>query len=154
MIMKIALFGTSFPIQYTKYIQHLISRLEEEKIEIIMQKEFYELINSKIDFKKSCEIFEKIDENNKPDYLFSIGGDGTLLKAITYVRNNNIPIMGINTGRLGFISSISTDQIEVAINDVIQQNFNITSRIMLSLETENNLFGTTNFALTVFFMDF
>ena len=54
--------------------------------------------------------------------MFSIGGDGTLLKAVTYVRKSNIPIMGINTGRLGFISSISAGQIDDAINDILKKN--------------------------------
>ena len=63
---------------------------------------------------------------------------------VTYVRESNIPILGINTGRLGFISSISTDQIDDAVDHVLNGDYKIRSRTLLELETENNLFGTTN----------
>jgi len=142
--MRIALFGTPFP---TKYIQHLICKLELENVEILIHQEFYTFLEEEIEFKNEIETYERITASDNIDYLFSIGGDGTLLRAVTYVRDSEIPIMGINTGRLGFISSISTDQIEVAVNNVLSGNYQLRSRTMLSLDTENNLFGTTNFAL-------
>ena len=145
--MRIALFGTPFQTQYNKYIQHLICKLELENIEIIIHQEFYTFLEEEIEFKNEIETYERITASDNIDYLFSIGGDGTLLRAVTYVRDSEIPIMGINTGRLGFISSISTDQIEVAVNNVLSGNYKLRSRTMLSLDTENNLFGTTNFAL-------
>ena len=77
----------------------------------------------------------------------SIGGDGTLLAAITFVKNSDIPILGINTGTLGFISSVSTDQIEYAINHLLKGEYKIKKRTLLQLESLNNLFGETNFAL-------
>ena len=79
--------------------------------------------------------------------MFSIGGDGTLLKAVTFVRESNIPIMGINTGRLGFISSISAGQIDDAINDILKENYKISERTLLELHTENQFFKEKNFAL-------
>ena len=87
------------------------------------------------------------DLKDKADILFSIGGDGTLLNAISYVRDSNIPILGINTGRLGFISSVAPDQIEQAINDVLNNNYKTNKRTLLSLKTSNNLFKNKNFAL-------
>ncbi|MGY8987346.1 MAG: NAD(+)/NADH kinase, partial [Flavobacteriales bacterium] len=111
--MRIALFGTPFPTQYNKYIQHLICKLELENVEILIHQEFYKFLEEEIKFKNEIETYERIIASDNIDYLFSIGGDGTLLRSVTYVRNSEIPIMGINTGRLGFISSISTDQIEV-----------------------------------------
>ncbi len=81
------------------------------------------------------------------DFLFSIGGDGTLLKSVTLVRDSNIPILGINAGRLGFISSVSTDQLESAINDVLKNKYEIKKRTLLCLETGNKLFGNVNYAL-------
>ena len=87
------------------------------------------------------------DLRGNADFLFSIGGDGTLLKATTFVRNSNIPIMGINTGRLGFISSISIDKIDYAINNLIKENYSINNRTLLTLSTKNHLFKEMNFAL-------
>ena len=145
--MKIALFGNKFSSTYIKYIKHLIQKLEIENIEIVVHQQFYDFLQDSIDFSDNVNTFERITSEDNINYLFSIGGDGTLLRAVTYVRESNIPIMGINTGRLGFISSISTDQIDVAVGNVLNGDYKIRSRTVLELETENNLFGTTNFAL-------
>ena len=145
--MKIAIFGTNFSEQYTKYILHLLKRLEEKNIQIFIYEEFYNFLQNSIDLNEKIIIFNKIDKNDNIDLLFSIGGDGTLLKAITYVKDSQIPILGINTGRLGFISSVSTDQIDIAINYVLKKEFTIRKRTILELESKNNLFGSSNFAL-------
>ena len=146
--MHIALFGTPCSKQFTKYIQHLVSRLEAENISLLIYEEYLSFLKNKVTFEKPPKIFNSHDTlKDNADFLFSIGGDGTLLGSVTLVRDSNIPILGINTGRLGFISSVSTDQIESAINDVINNNFEIKNRTLLSLETENDLFGDVNFAL-------
>ena len=145
--MKIAIFGTNFSEHYTKYISHLLKRMEEKNIQIIIYEEFYNFLQDSIDLNEKIITFNKIDENDNIDLLFSIGGDGTLLKAITYVKDSQIPILGINTGRLGFISSVSTDQIDIAINYVLKKEFTIRKRTILELESKNNLFGSSNFAL-------
>ena len=146
--MRIALFGTPCSEQFTKYIQHLVSRLEAENVSLLIYEEYLSFLEKKVTFEKPPKIFDSYHTlKGSADFLFSIGGDGTLLGSITLVRDSNIPILGINTGRLGFISSVSTDQIESAINDVISNNFEIKNRTLLSLETENNLFGNVNFAL-------
>jgi len=146
--MKIALFGTNFSENFNKYIQHLINRLESEKIQICIEESFLNFIEDKLRFKNEVSIFrDHEDLKNKTDILFSIGGDGTLLKATSYVRNSGIPIMGINTGRLGFISSIAPDQIDEAINDLLKKNYKINQRTLLRLDTTNNLFKNKNFAL-------
>ena len=146
--MRIALFGTPCSEQFTKYIQHLVSRLEAENISLLVYEEYLSFLEKKVIFEKPPKIFDSYQTlKDSADFLFSIGGDGTLLSSVTLVRDSNIPILGINTGRLGFISSISTDQIETAINDVINNNFQIKKRTLLRLETENNLFGNVNFAL-------
>ena len=145
--MKIALFGNEFPSNYIKYVNHLITKLESENVELIIHHKFHDFLQDSIDFSEETKTFERITADEDIDFLFSIGGDGTLLKSVTYVRESNIPILGINTGRLGFISSISTDQIDVAVDNVLKGEYKIRSRTVLQLETENNLFGTTNFAL-------
>jgi NAD+ kinase len=145
--MRIALFGTKFNASKAKYVQHLVNKLEQENVHIIIESQFYDNL-SEIKFKKDFDTFENPQElKEKADILLSIGGDGTLLGAITLVRNSDIPILGINTGTLGFISSVSTDQIEYAINHLLKGEYKIKNRTLLSLESENNLFGETNFAL-------
>tara|TARA_B110000438_G_scaffold145355_1_gene139933 strand:- start:5195 stop:6073 length:879 start_codon:yes stop_codon:yes gene_type:complete len=146
--MKIALFGTTFSDNFNKYIQHLINKLEAEKIQICVEESFLEFVKEKLRFKNEIITFKNHEELKiQADILFSIGGDGTLLKAASYVRDSNIPIMGINTGRLGFISSIAPDQIDEAINDLLKNNYKTDRRTLLTLTTSNNLFKNKNFAL-------
>ena len=126
----------------------MVSRLESENVSLLVYEDYLSFLNKKIKFEKPPEVFDSYETlKDNADFLFSIGGDGTLLGSVTLIRDSNIPILGINTGRLGFISSISTDQIESAINDVLNNNFEIKRRTLLCLETENNLFGKVNFAL-------
>ena len=146
--MTIAIFGSPYPEHFTKYIQHLVKRLESEHIKIIVEKDFNKFLKNNIRFTTKTDIFDSYESlKGNADFLFSIGGDGTLLKAVTFVRGSNIPIMGINTGRLGFISSISADQIDDAINDILKDNYKISERSLLELNTEHKLFKDTNFAL-------
>ena len=146
--MTIAIFGSPYPEHFSKYIQHLIKKLENEHINIIIEEEFSVFLENNIRFNKSIETFNSYESlKNKADFLLSIGGDGTLLKAVTYVRESEIPIMGINTGRLGFISSISADQIDDAITDIIKGNYKINERTLLELNSDKKLFKDKNFAL-------
>jgi NAD+ kinase len=146
--MQIALFGTPFSEKFTKYIQHLVNRLESENTTMLIYEDYLSFLEGKIKFQNPPEVFnshESLKQNT--DFLFSIGGDGTLLKSVTLVRDSNIPILGINAGRLGFISSVSADQLEIAINDVLKNKYEIKKRTLLCLETENKLFGNVNYAL-------
>jgi NAD+ kinase len=146
--MTIAIFGSPYPEHFSKYIQHLIKKLETEHINLIIEEEFSIFLENNIRFNKSISTFNSYATlKNKADFLLSIGGDGTLLKAVTYVRESEIPIMGINTGRLGFISSISADQIDDAITDILKGNYKINERTLLELSSDKNLFKEKNFAL-------
>ena len=146
--MTIAIFGSPYPEHFSKYIQHLIKKLEAEHVNLIIEEDFSIFLKNNIRFNNSNSTFNSYDTlKNNADFLFSIGGDGTLLKAVTYVRDSGIPILGINTGRLGFISSVSADQIDEAITDVLKGNYKINERTILELSTSNNLFKDKNFAL-------
>lgn len=146
--MRIALFGTNFSENFNKYIQHLINKLESEKVDIYIEQFFLNYLKEKMRFKNDVLTFTNHEDlKDKADILFSIGGDGTLLSAVSFVRNSNIPILGINTGRLGFISSVAPDQIEQAVNDVLNNKYKTNKRTLLTLKTSNNLFKNKNFAL-------
>ncbi|MBT3621172.1 MAG: NAD kinase [Flavobacteriales bacterium] len=146
--MTIAIFGSPYPEHFSKYIQHLIKKLEAEHINLIVEEDFSIFLKNNIRFNKEISTFNSYESlKNKADFLFSIGGDGTLLKAVTYVRETDVPILGINTGRLGFISSISADQIDDAITDILKGNYTINERTLLELNTDKKLFKDKNFAL-------
>ena len=94
-------------------------------------------------------------ENNedlpgKTDFLFSIGGDGTLLDTILLVKDSNIPIAGINAGRLGFLSSIARENITFAVEALAKGHYSIEARTLLRVESNHPVFNGTNIALNDF----
>ena len=146
--MRIAIYGNPFNPVKAKYVQHLIHKLEENNVPIIIEHQFHDFLIDHVQFKKDIDIFDTPKElQENADILLSIGGDGTLLNTITLIRDSGIPVLGINTGRLGFISSVSTDQIDNAINQLFKKEYTLEERTLLQLETDNQLFGETNFAL-------
>ena len=135
--MKIAIFGRFYHKNSESSIETLLSILENKSVEIYFDKQFFTSIKAQensnlntINFKT----FKVLD--NSYDLLISVGGDGTMLRAITFVRNFSIPIVGINTGRLGFLATIQKDNIEKAINDILKGNYSISERSLLSIKTE------------------
>jgi len=135
--MKIAIFGKFYHKNSESSIITLLKVLDDKKVEVFFDEQFYSTIKAQknsnfktIDFKT----FNSLD--NSYDLLISIGGDGTLLRAITYVRDYSIPIVGINTGRLGFLATIQKDNIENAIEDILNSNYRISDRSLLTIKTE------------------
>ncbi len=145
--MKIAIYGRDIKDSYLSFMQHLFQKLLEKKVEVFVYNTFYDDLSKKKSLDDRLKTFNSREDISDVNYLFSIGGDGTLLKTITFVRDNDIPILGINTGRLGFLTSIATEEIDSAINDVLAGNFDLDTRTLLSLHTEDNLFGDINYAL-------
>jgi NAD+ kinase len=146
--MRVALFGKSFAPEHFVFFRLLVDKLEELGCEIIIWEPFNNFIKVHCHTGRQFRLFSSYTElPGNVDFLFSIGGDGTLLDTITLVRDSGIPVMGINLGRMGFISSISRTDIIEAINDIAGGNFRLDSRSLLRLETGNRLFGDLNFAM-------
>ncbi|MBU0488332.1 MAG: NAD kinase [Bacteroidetes bacterium] len=146
--MKIAICGKPFPDQLPFEIRQLFGTLADNNIELFIHKEFFVGLDGKIHFRKKPDIFSKFESlKHKMDFFFSIGGDGTFLDTICFVRNSGTPILGINTGRLGFLASTSIDELPDAVQNIIQGHFMVEQRSLIRLETENNPFGEENFAL-------
>ncbi len=148
--MKIAIYGQSYNSNTTKSTHTLLDILLSKKVHVLLENDFFnEIKKDKVSAKKYSPFasFKTLDHTY--DLLISIGGDGTILRAITFVRDLAIPIIGINTGRLGFLSTIQTNQIKEAINHILKGNYNISERTLLSVETnpENKDIGVLNFAL-------
>jgi len=147
--MKIAFYGKSFSDDAVVYLQQLFSKLELFDIKLFIYKPFFDFLKkSKIVFISEISLFNKAEELKKPvDFMFSVGGDGTILEVITLVKNSGIPILGLNTGRLGFLSGISKENCLDAIDSLLKKKYSIDQRSLICLETEKNLFGQLNFAL-------
>jgi NAD+ kinase len=146
--MRIAIFGIEFYEKSRGLYQQIIDRLEREKCDIYVNEKFYDLVKDKVVFKKEPNTFNQGDNlKNKIDVLFTVGGDGTILESVTYIRDSGVPILGINLGNLGFLSSVSRDEIKTAIDTVLQNNYIINKRSLLKLNSDFKLFGDWNFAL-------
>ncbi len=146
--MKIGLFGKSFSNDSTVYLQQLIDKLKDVNCNLIIFEPFFEKIKNKVSIHSAIETFATHEElKESTDILFSVGGDGTLLDTIDYVRDSEIPVLGVNLGRLGFLSSISRDEILAAIDKVVAGNYYLDQRTLLMLTSPDNLFGELNYAL-------
>lgn len=146
--MNVAIFSKSFPSENEVYIQQIVHKLEANNAGLIFYKPFYEKVRDRIALKREPGIFSNHKDLAKDtDYLFSIGGDGTLLDTIAYVRDSSIPILGINLGRMGFLSSISKDRIELAIDKLIAKKYSLDQRVLIRVDSTLDLFGDLNYAL-------
>lgn len=146
--MNIALYGRTLSPGFEKCIQQLISILEKRGCGIYVFEPFSKEVKNAVKFKKPYIAFSDHREiKNKVSFVFSIGGDGTLLNTVTLVKDSGIPVMGINTGRLGFLASISKEDVPAAVDDVLNKKFIIEKRSLIELKTKNNLFGKFNYAL-------
>lgn len=145
--MKVAIYGKNLDDNYLFFASQLFDVLIKHQIEVVVYKSFYQFLKKHISFNTQVGEFSSYKEIKDVNYLFSIGGDGTLLETVGLVRDSGIPIIGINTGRLGFLTTVTTENIERTIQDVLDKNYEIDSRTLISLETDNDLFGEVNYAL-------
>jgi NAD+ kinase len=146
--MVIAIFGRTVSIENLKYVQRVVDKLILKKCHLTVYRPFFEMLEDKVEFPAEVRFFNDFkDIDGKVDFLFSIGGDGSILDALTIVRDSGIPIMGINIGRLGFLSSIAKDEILPAIDKVLDRDYKIDERTLVRLSHPKDLFGDMNYAL-------
>ena len=147
-MMKIAIYGQNYAKDSTQNaLEILVGVLAKHNVEIFIEQDFLSQQREEIQNNSQLKIFSELDKSY--DLLISIGGDGTILRAITYVRDLGIPIVGVNTGRLGFLATIQTDEIESALSEIFNGDYKISERSLLSVTTlpNSNAIGETNFAL-------
>ena len=144
---KIGIFGKTFNPLDEPYFNVLIASLREHKIDFCIEKNYSEILKKfKITEVTNFHTFTK-DALENIEMLISWGGDGTILRAITFIKNT-IPILGINTGRLGFLATVQKKEIPDAISLLKEQNFSIQKRSILQLnDTQNFDFKGFRYAL-------
>lgn len=144
-MMKVAIFSQFQKKKPLASLEVLLDVLEKKKIEVVIEAAFYKGVSPSI--KSEYNTFSTLDDSF--DFLVSIGGDGTILRAITVVGDLNIPIVGINTGRLGFLATIQIEDIETAIHRILEKKYSISERSLLTIESseDNSEINTCNFAL-------
>ena len=132
---KYALFGNIYQAKKSANVLRLLSILNKYQAEVYIQKEFYQFLtkDQKMDI-QVAGVFENDDFS--ADMVLSMGGDGTFLKAASYVGHKNIPILGINTGRLGFLADVSPEEMEETFEDIYKGNYKIEDRSVLQAFSE------------------
>lgn len=146
--MRIALFGKAIGNADQPYIQKLIQRLENINARITVYEDFFSNIAPLVKFEKDADIFNHYEDiKDDTDFLISVGGDGTFLETLDLVRDSGIPILGINIGRLGFLSSVSKDEIDYSVSSLVSGNYILEKRALLQLTEPKELFGDLSFAL-------
>ena len=146
--MKIALYARQIIPSNHSFICELFSALQMYKCEIYVYQPLYNQVKHLLDDDEKVKLYNSGSEiRGEVDFLFSIGGDGTILDTLTLVQDSGIPVLGINIGRLGFLSSIARDQIHVAIDSLEKGHYSLDKRSLLRLESNRSLFGEVSYAL-------
>lgn len=134
--MKIALYGQTVSPEFYGELSRLFRLFKDKRFDVFIYRPFWDYL------RRDCDILPEVSAtfetgNDLPDdvkYLISLGGDGTLLKSFMAAKNGTIPLVGINSGRLGFLSDISRDEIDKALDDILEGNIIIDERTVLELE--------------------
>ncbi len=148
--MKIAIHGRTFNNDAIPYIQEMFDTLKSRESEILVYKNFSVFLD-KVGIKYStANIYSHHEELENTDFLFSIGGDGTFLESVSFAGPQQIPLLGINTGRLGFLATTPREKILQAIDSIYKHTYKFEERTLIHLDSDIDLFNGVNFALNEF----
>ncbi|MHA6250160.1 NAD kinase [Pontibacter sp. CAU 1760] len=148
--MKIAILGKPFNDTIAPFIQMLFDELQRRQADLLLLEQFQLFLKNTINLPTGIPTFSRGDTLKDIDVVLSIGGDGTLLDTVTYVGAQQIPILGINTGRLGFLATIPYDSINVAIDALYKGHYTLDDRALIRVDSDQEVFGGINFGLNEF----
>lgn len=148
--MKIAVFGRQFKEDASPFIKEMFEELHLRGIEIAVHESFEQYLSKKKIKTYSKEFFTADQPFTSADFVFSIGGDGTFLESVTYVKDKQIPMLGINVGRLGFLAITPKQKIKEDINALLEGKYEVEDRSLVHLDTDEDVFEGLNFGLNEF----
>lgn len=149
--MKVAIYSRVLESTQQKDVQLFFDELAREEIEPVIFSEFYQQALPHISLPASSTTFSHHSElTSDIDFLISLGGDGTLLDTITLIRDKNIPVVGINFGRLGFLASIGRDEMIEAVKALARRSYVLDKRSLIHLDSNIPLFNDVPYALNEF----
>lgn len=134
--MKVAVFGTSVSERFLPVLEEFFNFLKTNKIEVQLFRHFHDLLIKKLNFEPYYTSFFQSPSDFDPanNFIFSVGGDGTFLHSVVNIRNFDIPVVGVNSGRLGFLADISQEQIHGALTDIFSNRYSVIERSLLEIE--------------------
>ncbi|TNE78335.1 MAG: NAD kinase [Bacteroidetes bacterium] len=150
--MKIGVYGKKVLNEESlEFCVFLVDLLRNKGVDVFVEEEFYDVIKKGKSGKLKGNIFKDgDDEISSFDFMMSLGGDGTLLETATLIKDRGIPVIGINLGRLGFLASVSKNDIYYAIDELLHGSYTLDKRSLLYLDCKEKLFGDTPFGLNDF----
>ncbi|MCC2546114.1 NAD kinase [Hymenobacter sp. BT175] len=148
--MKIAILGKPFDEPTLPFIQALLDDLLARGAEVSIVESFRTYLDNRLQLSPNIGSFRRGDSLRGVQFVFSIGGDGTLLDTITYVGSLQLPVLGINTGRLGFLATVTPDRIAQAVDALFKGHFVLEERSLIRVDTDPEVFETVNFGLNEF----
>jgi len=145
---KVAIFGLKFTRQTLDYVEEIQRECDKRSWTLCLEKETLDSLHQKYDFPLKHEVYSSyLDFKSQIDLMICLGGDGSFLRAVRYIRDSGVPIVGINTGRLGFLSNISKESIAETFQLLEDGHFEFQKRSLIRVQTQDDLFGEENFAL-------
>lgn len=149
--MTIAVYARNTKDNHPLYLEKLSALLKKEKVELIVYESYYKYLQSEYNFADELKTFSGHDDlKSKADYVICLGGDGTMLETLALVRKSGIPVLGVNTGRLGFLASVSKDDIEKAVLLLVTEKFSLDKRELLEIIGAEKQFDSLNYCLNEF----
>ncbi len=149
--MTIAIYSRSSNHDHSNYIEDIYRLLKDEGVDLIIFEPYYQFIKKTYKFNLSLETFSNSEELiAKASYVISLGGDGTLLETIDLVKKSGVPLLGVNTGRLGFLASVNTNDLKKSIQLLLKEKYTLDKRELIEISGCNNCFGEVNYALNEF----
>jgi NAD+ kinase len=147
--MKIAVYGQSADKISKNIFLELLSISKSENIILLIEEKYNSILLQKSKASHNHKLFSSYEDlDSEVNLMITIGGDGTLLRSITFVRDLGIPIIGINTGRLGFLATLNQELLNIELKKVLKGEFNVEERSLLEVNIDNNdNFSDFNFAL-------
>ena len=147
--MKVAIYGLTYQDNALDYVIELIDELQKVEAEIVIEKDFHSLLSQNRSTKEYQTFTESEGLDNSFDMFVSFGGDGTILRATTYVKDTGIPIVGVNTGRLGFLSTFKKEDVRNVVQEFAKGDYVVVERSLVEVSADSEVpeFSELNFAL-------
>lgn len=146
--MRIGIYGTQLNDDFIVEVQHLLNRISAQANSLSLHSDYaVELRKKGVNLPEFIPFNDHLELKDSADILLSIGGDGTFLNTLMLVRDNGIPVLGINTGRLGFLAYVAADNIDKSLDAIFAKEYSVKNRALISVNTDKQVFGDTNYGL-------
>lgn len=149
--MHVALYSRGFVKEDLEDIQLLLDELKRQEITPVVYEPFYKELRPHVQLSVDADTFSRAEDlDGRIEFLISLGGDGTLLDTVSFIRDKNIPVMGVNFGRLGFLAGIGRDEIHQLVDALVSRSYVADKRTLIHLDASIPLFGDVPYALNEF----